>query len=569
MRLINGVFMGGGAKSIAYAGALKATHDRDLWFGGVAGASAGAIVASLIASGMQPEALENAIPDGLAAVRSNKFVRLGKAVIGNATSVFEGRGLREWLDRTLAGQIGATGERPVTFADLHRSTRIELYVVAMDLATGLPVVFCRRTTPNVEVAGAVAASAAIPGAFPAGRAVFDAHGEGAVVHQLVDGSSWANYPAFIFQDRSFRTWLQGEAQAGSTWSDEDRADWIAEGERPVVGYVLGDPEPLEQRNSIGFVPLDGPDVNRRFDQGPTYTSPKRVTYLFGALLSSDWARLVIGIALLIWVTLSVVVLPVAFRRFSTWLALWMPDFLYPIALVGALAVVVVAMLVAIVAIGGLILVGRLVADTLLPSVKAVLGVPLEVAPWIGLGDDSVVIRVPDDALSTVNFDVDPEVRAAAIEVAHDGASRQFDSGTSDLSSRSAHGRSCRRVGSCLDRRGGRTRRGGMRPGGSCVVGGELCRRRRHRAHRDRRAPVAHRRGGGGMVRRRTVSTQGSGTRRVWSWIAPATPGANIVAGDPHRTRSRHWRGRAVGRGNEPSLRRHVRVGGRECERVAG
>jgi hypothetical protein len=34
MRLINGSSWG--AKSIAYAGALRTTHDRDLWFGGVA-----------------------------------------------------------------------------------------------------------------------------------------------------------------------------------------------------------------------------------------------------------------------------------------------------------------------------------------------------------------------------------------------------------------------------------------------------------------------------------------------------------------------------------------------------
>ena len=49
-RLVNGVFMGGGAKSIAYAGALRAAHERHLWFGSVAGSSAGAIVSALIAS---------------------------------------------------------------------------------------------------------------------------------------------------------------------------------------------------------------------------------------------------------------------------------------------------------------------------------------------------------------------------------------------------------------------------------------------------------------------------------------------------------------------------------------
>ena len=427
MGLVNGVFMGGGAKLIAYAGALRATHERGIWFGGVAGSSAGAIVASLIAAGLEPDELEAAIPAGFAKVKTSKAVRFGKAVAGTANSLFESRGLREWLDGKFVERVGHRDRSgPVSFAELHRATGIELYVITMDLSTGLPVVFSRRTTPDVEVAGAVAASSAIPGAFPAGRAVFDADGHGAVIHQLVDGASWANYPSFVFQDRSFRAWLAAEAQADRAWTPTELDDWDREMQRPVVGYLLGEADAPQQRTSIGFVPLDSPEVNRRFDLGPTYTSPKRATYLFGSLLSSDWMRLAVGIALMIWVALSVVVLPVAFRRYSTWLALWMPDALYPLALVGSLAVVVVAVLLAIAAIGGLILVGRLVAETVLPAAKAALGVPLDVAPWIGMGGDSIVVRVPREGLHAVDFDVDPVVRDTAIAAAYESVGRQLD-----------------------------------------------------------------------------------------------------------------------------------------------
>ncbi len=428
---VNGVFMGGGAKLIAYAGALRATRERGIWFGGVAGSSAGAIVASLIAAGLEPDALKAAIPAGFAKVKTSKAVRFGKAVAGTANSLFESRGLREWLDGVFVEEfVKRAGPRnrsgPVSFAELHQATGIELYVITMDLATGLPVVFCRRTTPDVEVAGAVAASSAIPGAFPAGRAVFDADDQGAVIHQLVDGASWANYPSFVFQDRSFRAWLAAEAQADQPWTQTDVDDWDRETQRPVVGYLLGEADAPQQRTSIGFVPLHGPEVNRRFDLGPTYTSPKRATYLFGSLLSSDWMRLAVGIALVIWVALTVVVLPVAFRRYSTWMALWMPDAFYPFALVGSLAVVVVAVLLAIAAIGGLILVGRLVAETVVPAVKAALGVPLDVAPWIGMGGDSVVVRVPREGLHAVDFGVKDVVRDRAIAAAYESVGRQLD-----------------------------------------------------------------------------------------------------------------------------------------------
>lgn len=427
MRQVNGVFTGGGAKLIAYVGALQATHERGLWFGSVAGSSAGAITAALIAAGMQPDELEAAIPSGFAQLKTSTALRLGRAVAGTATSLFESRGLRSWLDERLAERIpDRAGTGPVTFDELHGATGIELYVVTMDLSLGVPVVFCRRTTPTVEVAGAVAASAAIPGMFPAGRAVFDVAGEGAVVRQLADGSLFANYPSFVFDDRSFRTWLRGEAQVQHGWSDADIGDWDAECARPVVGFVLGEPEPLEHGDAIGVVPLAGPEVTRRFDLGPTFTSPTRATYLFGALLSSDWARLTIGVALAIWVTLSVVVLPLGFRRYATWLALWMPDVLFPVVLVGSLAVVVMAVLVAVASIAVLILAGRLVAETLIPAMKAMLGVPLEVAPWIGLGEDSVVLHVPKDGLHLLDFDVEPAVRSRAIANARQSVGGQLD-----------------------------------------------------------------------------------------------------------------------------------------------
>ncbi len=424
-RLVNGVFKGGGAKGIAYAGALRALHERGLWFGSVAGASAGAITASLIASGMDLESLEEAVPTALEAVDSHWFGRIGKAVVGHATSRYESRGLREWLDQKLAHQIGKVGSEPVTFDELYLAKGIELYVIAMDLATGLPVLFCRRTTPGVEVAGAVTSSSAIPAGFPAGRGVFWSPDDGAVVHQLVDGGTWANYPSFVFEDDSFRTWVRGESQDQARWSEIDDQVWAAEERRPTVGFILGDPEPLEHRQPIGLVPVKG-DINRRFDQGPTYTSPSRPTYVFGALLSSDWFRLIIAVALAVWVSLSVVVLPIGFRRFSAWLFDLAPDWLYPSLLVGMMSVVVLAVVVTVVLVTSLILLGRLLADTLVPTFTSLLGVPTEVAPWVGLGNSSVVLRVPHAGLSTTGFGVDSTTRRTAVAEAHRQVSQQLD-----------------------------------------------------------------------------------------------------------------------------------------------
>ena len=410
MRYVNGVFKGGGAKGVAYAGALEALEAEHVWFKSVAGASAGAITAALIAAGMRPGDIKDAVPDGLKAAGAGKSMRAVKAVLGQAQSIFGGEGLRTWIDATLRKQISKSAAGPVTFAELFAATRIELYVVVMDLSNSQPVVFCRRTTPDVEVAGAVVSSSAIPGAFPAGRGVFSTKDRGAVIHQFVDGGSWANYPSFVFEDNSFRTWLHHQANGRPDW---DEAAWQEENGRPVVGLILGDPQPLEHRNPIGMVPMGRPSVSQRFDMGPSYTSEQRGSFIFGSILSSNGARFFITLALAIWVTMSVMTLPIGLRRFSSWLS-WLPDVLYPAVLVVCVTVLIFAAVISIAVMLLLVAAGRLIADTLLPTMKAIMSVPTDVAPWIGMGNRSVVLRVPHPGLDTTVFNVKPDVRDGAV-----------------------------------------------------------------------------------------------------------------------------------------------------------
>jgi len=56
-----GVFQGGGCRTAAYAGAYREAHSAQVRFAGVAGTSAGAIVAALIATGAVPDQLDEAL----------------------------------------------------------------------------------------------------------------------------------------------------------------------------------------------------------------------------------------------------------------------------------------------------------------------------------------------------------------------------------------------------------------------------------------------------------------------------------------------------------------------------
>src|SRR5262245_50018374 len=119
IRYVNGVFKGGGAKGVAYAGALEEFSERGLWFRSVTGASAGAITAALVAAGLSPDDIKRAVPAALEAARSSKLLRAGKAAVGLASSLFESKELRNWLDSLLAEQVGkrlGPTDGPVTFS---------------------------------------------------------------------------------------------------------------------------------------------------------------------------------------------------------------------------------------------------------------------------------------------------------------------------------------------------------------------------------------------------------------------------------------------------------------------
>ncbi len=71
-RFVAGVFEGGGAKGLLYRGALEAMvedAERAYWFTAVAGASAGAITATLVAAGFEPEQVGDEAEEALGTLR--------------------------------------------------------------------------------------------------------------------------------------------------------------------------------------------------------------------------------------------------------------------------------------------------------------------------------------------------------------------------------------------------------------------------------------------------------------------------------------------------------------------
>jgi predicted acylesterase/phospholipase RssA len=248
-RPIFAIFEGGGAKGISHIGALRAIEENGLTVIGVGGTSAGALVATLAAIGLEADDIMSATDKGanllaragltppeLLGLKDwqelERLRRHGKltvkvfflaGVVGaflfgpRTTSglvrILRNRGhlrtdeIRDFINETVRKRLvfireeaGLAVEVPerVRFRDLNDEllpTVVPLKIVVTDVDGGDLVIFDRHATPDVEVGEAVAASIAIPLVFyPAKIPSFRADGE------FADGGLVANLPTWIFSE---------------------------------------------------------------------------------------------------------------------------------------------------------------------------------------------------------------------------------------------------------------------------------------------------------------------------------------------------------------------------------
>lgn len=202
MTIKNLVFQGGGVKGTAYVGAIGELERRNVLAGvtSVAGTSAGAITAALLAVGAGAEAVRRI----LRSTDFTSFMDGGGWVVGDAVRLFNdygihpGKAFETWLRAQLAQLTEAlTGrEQPeITFGELqalaaqHPGRARNLYVVSTNLTKQVAEVFSADAHADVPVYQAVRMSMSIPFFFEAYSFRGDLYVDG--------GVSW-NYPIDLF-----------------------------------------------------------------------------------------------------------------------------------------------------------------------------------------------------------------------------------------------------------------------------------------------------------------------------------------------------------------------------------
>lgn len=203
-----GVFQGGGCRAAAFAGAMVEAEGRYVDFAGVAGTSAGSIVAALLGAGSTADFLEKSLqdlnfldlladpePDSLTPTGTMGRIgfwiacAIGKQDVAKVVrfhGLYSSKAIEEWMNQRLHELLPHVKGR-VRFRDLPVPT----YIVAADILTNDAKVWSSPTTQDDEVAFAVRCSCSIPGFFQ------PVHG------RYIDGGILSNLPTFVFSGPEF------------------------------------------------------------------------------------------------------------------------------------------------------------------------------------------------------------------------------------------------------------------------------------------------------------------------------------------------------------------------------
>jgi NTE family protein len=214
------VFQGGGIKGIGLVGAYSVLEERGYQPVNMAGASAGAIVAALVAAGYSAEELYNVMKDLPLKKFKDKawedrffqFVSVPLSIFKDK-GIYEGNEFYDWIKKALHKKLqekDLQGEE-LTFGDVRRNDvpedappvyRYKLQVIVSDTTEKRMVVLPRdahylgiENPDDLSVARAVRMSMSIPVYFEPVRHQNLKTGR---EHLIVDGGMLSNFPIWLF-----------------------------------------------------------------------------------------------------------------------------------------------------------------------------------------------------------------------------------------------------------------------------------------------------------------------------------------------------------------------------------
>lgn len=236
----NLVFEGGGVKGIAFGGALEIVNNRNLLSGikRVAGTSAGAINATLLALGYSSEDVSKIISQTNFKDFEDGNILSEIIDLTKHYGWFKGDKFKEWIGNYIAQK---TGKPDFTFGELFQQVQRTpfgaeakqfklLYMVATNLSQQKAEVLSHETYPNLPIRDAVRMSMSIPLFFQSVIKENDV---------MVDGGVSWNYPINLFDYKKYVSDPQNYIKA----EESDNPDYVFNYE--TLGFRLDSKQVIE------------------------------------------------------------------------------------------------------------------------------------------------------------------------------------------------------------------------------------------------------------------------------------------------------------------------------------
>ncbi len=194
---VDAVFEGGGVRGIAFIGAIQAMEEENVEWERLAGTSAGAVIAALLASGYKSYEIRDQLSDIDFSKLRGRTILNRLPVVGTFLAlmvhlgIYKNDYLETWLDSLLA-------EKGIkTFADLPEG---KLKIIASDISNGQMLILpddlgrYRMTPADLKVSTAVMMSTSLPFFF---RPVIWKSKDRNKSY-ILDGGLLSNFPIWIF-----------------------------------------------------------------------------------------------------------------------------------------------------------------------------------------------------------------------------------------------------------------------------------------------------------------------------------------------------------------------------------
>lgn len=206
---VDAVFEGGGVKGIGFAGAISEIEKAGYKFENIAGTSAGAIIAALLAVGYKSEEIK----DELEKLDYNNFKdvsTLGKmGILGKLINIifkygiYKGDFFEEWIEELLKKK-GKTTFGQLLTGSAEEKYKYKLQIIATDISNKRILVLPRDVKyfglipEDFSISKAVRMSMSIPFFFKPVK-IKDKEGKD---HIIVDGGVLSNYPIWLLDDNT-------------------------------------------------------------------------------------------------------------------------------------------------------------------------------------------------------------------------------------------------------------------------------------------------------------------------------------------------------------------------------